>query len=103
MNQPAAKIDLNSPEFKKYVRELLHDENLKDVCVTFTKTDGSEREMHCTLVEGRIPSDKRPKSEGSSGSTSDAAQRVFDTNVGEWRSFRWDSIKTVGFTIGGGE
>ena len=85
-------------EFKNWTLGLLRDENIKSgVCVTFTKKDGSERRMSCTLVESRIPSDKRPKSanEGEATSTAGSAVRVFDTKIGEWRSFRWDSVKKV--------
>lgn len=65
----------------------------KNVNVSFTKKDGSARDMLCTLLESNIPSDKRPKSEGTK--VSDDAVRVFDVEKQEWRSFRWDSIKSV--------
>jgi hypothetical protein len=64
-----------------------------DVTVLFTKKDGTDREMSCTLAESLIPSDKRPKTENTK--FSDEALRVFDLDKKEWRSFRWDSIKTV--------
>lgn len=64
-----------------------------DVTVLFTKKDGTDREMLCTLAESLIPSDKRPKTENTK--FSDEALRVFDLDKQEWRSFRWDSIKTV--------
>jgi hypothetical protein len=64
-----------------------------DVTVLFTKKDGTDREMLCTLAESLIPSDKRPKTENTK--FSDDALRVFDLDKKEWRSFRWDSIKTV--------
>jgi hypothetical protein len=63
------------------------------VTVSFTKKDGSSRDMLCTLAESLIPSDKRPKTENTK--FSDEALRVFDLDKQEWRSFRWDSIKTV--------
>ena len=69
------------------------------VTVTFTKKDGTERQMHCTLSESRIPTDKQPKTQ-QSASDSGSALRVFDTDKGEWRSFRWDSITNVTFSIG---
>lgn len=68
--------------------------NQQGVLVTFTKKDGSERKMQCTLVEGNIPADKRPKTETASQTTGSAV-RVFDTEVSEWRSFRWDSVVKV--------
>jgi hypothetical protein len=89
-------------DFKKWTLGLLHDENLKSgLCVTFTKKDGSERKMQCTLIESKIPADKRPKgtSESENTSTVGSAVRVFDTEVGEWRSFRWDSVIKVEFDL----
>jgi hypothetical protein len=85
------------PEFQTWVRGLLHDNKLKDLRITFTKADGTEREMRCTLVESKIPSDKTPK--GTGRETSDATQRVFDLDKGEWRSFKWESLKQVDFEL----
>lgn len=85
-------------QFKTWTLGLLHDENIKSgVRVTFTKKDGSERIMSCTLSESRIPTDKLPKSgsESENSSTSGSAVRVFDLEKGEWRSFRWDSVTKV--------
>ncbi len=95
--QTVFKTDKEFEEFKTWTLGVLHDDNIKDLCVTFTKKDGSERAMRCTLVEGRIPQDKQPKTE--SGSSSGSAVRVFDTEKSEWRSFRWDSVIKVEFTL----
>jgi hypothetical protein len=66
------------------------------IWVNFEKKDGSEREMLCTLNEALIPVDKQPKtSSETSPSFIRSALPVFDINIGEWRSFRWDSIKFV--------
>ena len=92
------KTDKEFDDFKKWTLGLLHDESIKSgVRVTFTKKDGTERNMSCTLVEGRIPADKLPKggSESQDSSIAGSAVRVFDLDKGEWRSFRWDSIKEV--------
>ena len=89
--------------FKEWTYGLLRDNNVKHLCVTFTKKDGTEREMYCTLSESRIPADKQPKSgveEAANSPTVGSALRVFDTVTNEWRSFRWDSIKQVNFSIG---
>jgi hypothetical protein len=84
-------------EFKDQVRKLLHDS--KDLCIVFTKKDGTEREMFCTLQEAKIPTDKQPKSEASNSTTTgqgnESSIRVFDTVKQEWRSFRWDSVTKV--------
>lgn len=62
--------------------------------VVFTKADGTERTMRCTLVESKIPKEKQPKSETQGSSTSGSAVRVFDVEKGEWRSFRFDAVKS---------
>ena len=65
------------------------------VVVYFEKSDGTEREMKCTLNEDMIPVDKQPK--GTGKNKSDIVQPVFDLDVGEWRSFRWSSVKKYEF------
>lgn len=87
------KIQIND-EFKNWVKGLLHDEN-GNLCITFTKKDGTSRNMFCTLAESKIPADKQPKSQETDSQTSGSACRVFDTEKQEWRSFRWDSILEV--------
>lgn len=78
---------------EQYVTEQLRT-NVEGVRVIFTKKDGTERSMLCTLAEGKIPADKQPKTETAS-KASGSAVRVFDLEASEWRSFRWDSVKTV--------
>lgn len=91
------KYDTTDPEFQTWVKGLLHDSNVKNLCITFTKTDGSAREMRCTLVEGAIPAEKIPKN--TDRSTPAATQRVFDVDKQEWRSFKWESVTHVSFDI----
>jgi WYL_2, Sm-like SH3 beta-barrel fold len=62
-----------------------------ETTVRFTKVDGSEREMRCTLSDVHIPTDKHPKTSQSS-STAGSAIRVFDLDKSEWRSFRLESL-----------
>lgn len=62
------------------------------VNVVFTKADGSERTMNCTLKLENIPEDQHPKSVVKSESDQ---IRVFDTDIQEWRSFNFSSVKTV--------
>ena len=68
------------------------------VDITFTKKDGSERILKCTLMESEIPTEKVPK--GTEKSKSDEVVPVFDIENDGWRSFRWDSIKQINFTLG---
>ena len=96
--QTVFKTDKEFEEFKTWTLGILHDENAKDLCITFTKKDGTVRDMRCTLSAGRIPADKQPKGESSS-KDSGSAVRVFDTEKQEWRSFRWDSVTKVSFEL----
>ena len=62
--------------------------------VTFTKKDGTERVMNCTLLE-----DYLPETSGAGRSAGSDALAVFDVDADGWRSFRWDSIKTVKLSV----
>ena len=53
-------IDKNSPAFRDWIKSRLSDAS-EDVLITFTKKDGSERVMRCTLSESRIPAEFAPK------------------------------------------
>lgn len=86
------------PQFQQWVKGLLHDSNISNLRITFIKSDGTDREMRCTLVESVIPADKIPKSKDRP--TPESTQRVFDTEKQEWRSFKWESVKQVNFDIG---
>lgn len=102
--QTVFKNEKEFEEFKNWTYGVLKDGNTKDLCVTFTKKDGTERAMRCTLNEGRIPADKIPKSsagveEATNSQTGGSAVRVFDLDKGEWRSFRWDSVTKVEFDL----
>ena len=66
--------------------------------LTFTKKDGSERIMKCTLSEHKIPLEFTPK--GTDRAKNDDAVAVFDLENHGWRSFRWDSLKNIKFEIG---
>lgn len=68
--------------------------------VSFTKRDGTERTLICTLVGNRIPEDKWP---GANDAPEDAPSRkknmevipVWSLEDAAWRSFRVDSVKSV--------
>lgn len=99
MKQTVLKTDKEFEEFKNWTLGVLRDDNVKDLCVTFTKKDGSERAMFCTLSAGRIPADKAPKNQTPASEDTGSAVRVFDTEKSEWRSFRWDSVIKLEFTL----
>lgn len=58
--------------------------------VTFTKVNGEERVMDCTLQEYMLP-----ETVESNRKQNEAVLPVFDINKGEWRSFRMDSITKI--------
>lgn len=71
--------------------------NKNQVDITFIKKDGSERIMTCTLNPEYIPEDQQPKN--SKKAKSESSLPVFDLGKQEWRSFRWDSVKAMSFSI----
>jgi hypothetical protein len=66
------------------------------VCkVTFTKTNGEERVMHCTLNESMIPTSNEPSDTPKrSKKDNPEVQAVYDVQAQGWRSFRWDLLKS---------
>ena len=83
-----------SKEAKKSRKWLTNLLNEYVVEVTFTKKDGTERVMNCTLHE-----DYLPETTGAGRAVNSDALAVFDTEVEDWRSFRWDSVKAVKISV----
>jgi WYL_2, Sm-like SH3 beta-barrel fold len=67
------------------------------VTVTFTKVDGSTRNMRCTLQEKYLPEQFRGK--GSLITEGANVIRVFDLDVNQWRSFRVDSVSAINYNF----
>lgn len=61
--------------------------------VTFTKVDGTERVMRCTLQPQYLP--ESIEKEGVKVRNPDV-QSVWDIDINAWRSFRFDSVKEFG-------
>ena len=66
--------------------------------LTFTKKDGTERTMNATRKLDRIPSDKHPHGDNDR-IENESVLPVFDLDIGEWRSFRVESLKTFNRTV----
>ena len=62
----------------------------KTMRITFTKVNGEERIMDCTLQENIVPPTKY-----TDRKQNEEVLPVFDINKGEWRSFRLDSITNI--------
>ena len=81
--------------FNDWIRVLLTERNVK---ITFTKKDGTERVMNCTLDPNVIPlvesvQDKREKNKDKDYIA------VYDTDIKAWRSFIIKSVKSFEFEI----
>ena len=83
-------MDYTLIDNQEILKDQLRNENL---FVTFTKKDGQERKMLCTLLQDRIPASS--KTETTSRAVPASSLAVYDLEKQAWRSFRWDSIKGV--------
>jgi hypothetical protein len=66
------------------------------VVVTFTKVNGDERVMHCTLQASHIPN--APSQNGElviETKTNSNTVSVWDVNANGWRSFRVENVKSI--------
>jgi hypothetical protein len=84
--------------FKKWLRSHLA---FGPVTVVFTKKDGTERIMNCTTSPDIVPKVEisesvEPKKERK---PNEDVMPVYDIESSSWKSFRWDSIKEVRFTL----
>ena len=62
--------------------------------ITFTKTDGTQRVLRCTLQESALPQ-VDPSKVTTTKKQNDEALAVWDLDNAGWRSFRFDSIINV--------
>jgi hypothetical protein len=76
-------------------RESVKHELHRTVCkVIFTKVNGEERVMRCTLSESMIPQVEDSNDIKKERKENPEVQRVYDVESNGWRSFRWDSLKS---------
>jgi len=78
---------------REWVKGLLREQK---ATIEFTKATGETRVMTCTLSESVIPktdktSERKPNPD---------VCVVWDTEKNEWRSFRWDRMTRIEFSIG---
>jgi WYL_2, Sm-like SH3 beta-barrel fold len=99
--------ETNQHIIRDWVRRLLQTTEVK---VEFVKSDGTLRVMRCTLnpeqfpvvptnvpagpVDGIVLESKKPRKEPDVHSI-----RVYDLDIGEWRSFRFDRLQSVTVTL----
>lgn len=82
--------------FSKWIKGVLI--TMPETTVTFTKKDGTERVMKCTLRPDLLPvqevSDgKEPRKQN------DSIMSVYDVDANGWRSFTIRSVKSVQFAV----
>lgn len=94
-------------QFRDWLRSMLH---LGPVNIEFAKTDGTIREMHCTLQAGAFePPEKKTKrdaeelAEKKEKKVNDDVCSVWDMEKQAWRSFRFDHIMKVQLETGNNE
>lgn len=79
-------------------RDIIKNFLKERICkVTFTKVDGTERTMKCTLNGELIAihAEPRVKKTDRIVAPNEEIQRVFDLDQNAWRSFRWSSLVNV--------
>lgn len=86
----------NSPEGKDWLVGVLR-ENI--VTVTFTKKNGEERIMSCTLKPEYFAQDKYQSDLTEDTKLAKTNCTVWDVNAQGWRSFLWSNIKHIDFTL----
>lgn len=64
--------------------------------IVFKKVDGTVRTMKCTLNDALLP--KREVTE-SERKANDGVQTVFDLELNQWRSFKWDNFISFEGTV----
>ena len=99
--------DVNKTIMRDWIKSLL---NKQEITVSFTKADGTERDMKCTLNWDLIPeqpqkpttgpvdgivleSAKKPRKEAKEPDP--AVIKVYDLEAQAWRSFRMDRLKKI--------
>jgi len=92
-----AMSDRDFRRFKKWLKSHLA---FGPVTVVFNKKDGTERTMLCTTNHEIVPYVETVDIK-KERRVNEEACAVYDIEAKGWRSFRWDSIKTVRFDLGG--
>jgi hypothetical protein len=82
-------------KFRKWIKGVLQRET---ATLTFQKKDGTMRVMKASLRESDFP--VYEKKTESVRKQNDEVLSVVDLELNEWRSFRFDSIEKIEFTLG---
>ena len=80
--------------FRDWVSGVLRQQ---EAVIDFAKADGAFRSMTCTLEESRLPAATNKTTQKKSNPE---VCVVWDCNQQAWRSFRWERLKRIQFTLG---
>lgn len=83
-------------KFSEWLRGMLQ---VTDVTVTFTKKDGTERIMKCTLQPESLPKVEVTEDKKARKVNQDTIA-VFDVEAKAWRSFTLKSVNKVQLSVG---
>ena len=87
------KINITGTTLYEDLKEFLHTEVIE---VAFTKKNGDDRVMKCTLMAKEIPTEMAPKNIGNPPDEENRDyMNVFDVEAQGWRSFILSSVKYV--------
>ena len=94
-------MTLSEKDFKLFKKWLRSHLAFGPTTVIFTKKDGTERVMKCTTNSSLVPAveiseSTEPKKERK---VNEEVMPVYDLESKAWKSFRWDSIKSVRFEL----
>lgn len=87
-------LTFNDSDSKDWLRNRLRDGPVE---VTFVKKNGEERVLNCTLKSDVVP--LYEKKTDKEKAKNDDVLSVWDLDINEWRSFRFDSIKRIQFDM----
>ena len=87
------KINISGNNLYEDLKDFLRDEIIE---VAFTKKNGEDRVMKCTLMPKEIPAEMAPKNIGNPPDEENREYlNVFDVEAQGWRSFILSSVKYV--------
>ena len=79
------------------VKQLREDLHVRVASVTFTKQDGTERKMLCTLKPDMLPKVELNESKKERKVNAPLLVVAYDLEKQAWRSFNYDTVTNVEF------
>lgn len=76
------------------IKDILRSQELT---IVFTKKDGTDRVMRCTLEPSKLPIQENTNT-NSTRKVSTETMSVFDLDAQGWRSFTKKAVKSIDFT-----